>query len=848
MPGINISRTEALERSNHISIESYEVFLDVTGTGETFFARTTVTFSCNQTGYNSFIDAVAVRVISATLNGSPVDTNGFDGQTIYLNNLQSENALVIEVETYYSKNGEGLQKSIDPVDNETYLYSQGETAHIRKMYPCFDQPNLKATFSLSVLAPQHWEVVSNSPVASVSQDGDSKLWIFLATPRISTYITALLAGPYYHVHDDFVGKKTVPLGIYCRKSLATSLDPEEIFQITKEGFAYFEEIFGLAYPFEKYDQAAVVDFNWGAMENSGIVTFREDLLVFRSRVTEQRREARAHVILHEMAHMWFGNMVTMYWWDDLWLNESFAEWTSFLALTEATKFKSGWTSFIVQNKSWAFKQDQLSSTHPIAVTMEDIESVNANFDGISYAKGASVLHQLLAYIGRENFIRGLQTYFTKYAWQNTQLSDLLNELEIASGRDLKSWSNTWLKTAGVNTLSPFIEESEGTYAHIAIKQEAPAIPFGSQELRPHRLGVALYDLNDGHLVLRKRSELDVIDEMTPVPELIGEKIADLLLINDGDLTYSKVRFDQRSINTAKVHLGDISDPITRVLVSLYTWDMWRDAEISTHDFVDLLLQGIKSETLIPVLVGLTNDLVSVVEESSNPSSRNLLLEKCAIALHELLVAAAPGSDEQLIFAKTFACLAVSAYQVETLKQIVSAATPGLVIDRDLRWFLTIELAKRGAITREEIDQVLANDPTDTGQLSYAEAMAALPDTAGKAATWNSLVNEPLTNSQRVHIAQGFMQAKQGDLLKAYIDPYFESLLKIWSSTSFEEASSKVELLYPRYIVSQETLDKTDLWLNEAGKDAPAVLRRLVSEARDSLSRNLKIQIRDGARL
>src|ERR1700685_1923786 len=397
MPGINISRSEALERSEHLAVESYEVFLDVTLPGEIFFARSTIKFTCNKVGYRTFIDTLAEKIVSATLNGARVNTDGFDGQTIYLDNLGSENELIIEVESLYSKTGEGLQKSVDPVDNEVYLYSQGETAHIRKMYPCFDQPNLKATFTLSVLAPGNWEVISNNPVKSVRPDGDARFWEFTTTPRISTYITAVVAGPYHHVHDEYVGEKTVPLGIYCRKSLAENLDPEEIFLHTKEGFAYFENIFGLAYPFEKYDQVAVVDFNWGAMENAGVVTFREDVLVFRSRVTDRARQSRVHILLHEMAHMWFGNMVTMYWWDDLWLNESFAEWTSYLALTEGTRFKNGWTSFIIEGKSWAYNQDQLVNNHPIAVEMDDIEAVNANFDGISYAKGSSVLHQLSAY-------------------------------------------------------------------------------------------------------------------------------------------------------------------------------------------------------------------------------------------------------------------------------------------------------------------------------------------------------------------------------------------------------------------------------------------------------------------
>ena len=494
MPGINISRSEAQERSRHIEVESYEVFLDVSKDANTFIAKSTVKFTCKTPGYDTFIDAVAQRIISATLNGEAVDASTFDGESLFLKNLASENELIVEAEVAYSKTGEGLQKSVDPADQEIYLYSQGETAHIRKMYPCFDQPNLKAVFNLAVLTPKHWQALSNSPVAEEKMDGEFKHTKFLPTPRISTYITAFVAGPYHHVHDEYVGEKAVPLGIYCRKSLADDLDPTEIFQHTKEGFAYFEKTFGLAYPFEKYDQVAVVDFNWGAMENSGVVTFREEILLFRSRVTDRNRQARAHVILHEMAHMWFGNMVTMGWWDDLWLNESFAEWTSYLALVEGTRFKQGWASFISEGKSWAYTQDQLVTTHPIAVDMPDIESVNANFDGISYAKGSSVMHQLCAYVGRDNFIEGLQKYFKKYAWKNTQLSDLLTELQSTSGRDLDVWSKTWLRTAGINTLHPVLDIADGLYKKVIIKQDTPTVPEGSKEIRPHYTSIGLFDL------------------------------------------------------------------------------------------------------------------------------------------------------------------------------------------------------------------------------------------------------------------------------------------------------------------------------------------------------------------
>ena len=844
MPGINISRTEALERSTYLTVDSYEVFLDVANPGDTFFARSTIKFNSSKTGYDTFIDAVANRVISATLNGSPVDTNGFDGQTIFLNNLQTENTLVIEVETSYSKTGEGLQKSVDPVDNETYLYSQGETAHIRKMYPCFDQPNLKATFTLSVLAPQHWEVISNNPVAEVRQDGDSKFWQFTTTPRISTYITALVAGPYHHVHDDYVGEKVVPLGIYCRKSLAESLDPKEIFQTTKQGFAYFEQVFGLAYPFEKYDQVAVLDFNWGAMENAGVVTFRETSLVFRSRVTDKARERRAHIILHEMAHMWFGNMVTMYWWDDLWLNESFAEWSSYLALVEGTRFKNGWTSFILDGKGWAYNADQLVSTHPIAVKMDDIESVNANFDGISYAKGSSVLKQLSAYVGRDNFIKGLRQYFKKFAWGNTQLSDLLDELKTTSGRDLDAWANTWLKTAGINTMRPIIEESNGVYAKVTIQQDAPAVPAGSTEIRPHRIAIALYDLISGQLVARKRTEVDVMGALTELPEFAGEKIADFLLINDGDLGYTKIRFDERSVNTLTSHLGDITDPIARVLAWKATWDMWRDTEVTTHDFIALTLSGLKSETLLNLVTSLTAELVATVELFSDPSRRNDVRAQVAAELLTALQSAEPESDIQLQLARCFAALSVTPEQIDFVRNMRNGGLVGLTVDRDLGWFLINVLAERGAISRAEIDAALTQDPTVTGDLSHAQAIAALPDPVIKAETWTALIGDELSTSKREALSAGFMRTRQVELLAAYVDPYFDSLFGIWNRASYEMASSAVKSLYPRYVVAQSTLNRTDAWLNGAGIDAPDTLRRLVSEGRDSLARALRIQLKD----
>ena len=844
MPGINLSRIEAIERSKHVSVESYDVFLDLTATGDTFIAKSTVKFACTSPGYDTFIDAVATRIDSATLNGKSIDTSDFDGESIFLKNLEAMNVLVIEAEVAYSKTGEGLQKSVDPVDNEIYLYSQGETAHIHKMYPCFDQPDLKAVFNLTVLAPKHWEAVSNSPVESATREGAFTRTTFLPTPRISTYITALVAGPYHHVHDEYVGEKRVPLGIYCRKSLATDLDPEEIFLHTKEGFAYFEKTFGLAYPFEKYDQIAVVDFNWGAMENSGVVTFREDALLFRSHVTDRNRQARAHIILHEMAHMWFGNMVTMGWWDDLWLNESFAEWTSYLALVEGTRFTTGWASFVMEGKSWAYIQDQQVTTHPIAVDMPDIDSVNANFDGISYAKGSSVMHQLCAYVGRDNFIKGLHNYFTKYAWKNTQLSDLLTELQSASGRDLGTWSATWLQTAGINTLRPVLSIAGDVYAKVLIKQDAPTVPSGSGEIRPHHLSIGLFDLIDGTLILRKSILFDVMGDETEVVELANEPVADLLLINDKDLAYTKIRFDERSLATIRTHLGDIPDHIARVICWVAVWDMWRDGEITTTDFARMVLTGLKTEQLVTITSALGNDILSAIEIHSNPVTRDDLREEMASGLLEILINAEAESDIQLQMARIFAAIAHSSEQIAYVRTLLDGGLPGLRVDRDLRWYLINILAERGAYSRTEVDAELAKDKTLTGEMSHAQAVASFPTKEAKAMAWKSLINDDLSSFKRRALHRGFMRTRQEEVLVEYVDVYFATLNSMWRSASYEVSSSNIEMLYPRMIIAQSTLDKTDTWLNGEGKSAPDTQRRLVSEGRDALARALRVQRKD----
>jgi len=845
VPGLNSTRAEAAERAAHLAVVSYELTLDLTTGDESFISETIVKFTCNKPGYDTFLDAVGKNVISATLNGQVVDTSNYDGESIFIKNLAAENELIIKMNGLYSKTGEGLQRSVDPVDNEVYLYSQGETAFIRKMYPCFDQPDLKATFTLTTIAPDHWSVISNNPVKEKAQLADKKAkWSFTTTPRISTYITALIAGPYYSVTDQYVGKKTVPLGIYCRKSLAEHLDPQDIFLITKQGFAYFEKVFGLEYPFEKYDQIAVVDFNWGAMENAGAVTFLERLLVFRSKVTERMYNARANTILHEMAHMWFGNMVTMKWWDDLWLNESFAEWSSYLAMVEGTRFKNSWTGFNQERKNWAYRQDQLTTTHPIVSDMVDIDTVAGNFDGISYAKGASVLQQLVAHVGRDNFIAGLQKYFTKHAFKNTTLDDLLSELTITSGRDLKPWVSTWLQTAGVNTLRPALEIEDDQYKSVAVIQEVPTMPVGSSELRPHRMAVGLYDLVGDKIALRKSVELDVTGRKTVVSELAGEKVADLLLINDRDLSYAKVRFDDRSIATLKAHLGKIDNSLTRALCWSAAWDMLRDAEINATDFIDIALAGLPGEDDIATVTIIANQLVTAVEFYSFPSKRDSARLKVGNAFETMLRDAKAGSDHQLQFARNFTSFASSAEHNDLIKELLAGKLAGLKVDADLRWTFVIALSERGLMDQAALAAELLKDNTLTGQLSHATALAAMPTPEAKAETWKSITSEEISTSLREAKLAGFMRALHRPLLAAYVDPYFDLLLETWGKKSYEVASKFVTGMYPAYITNQTTLDKTIYWLENTGKDGQAGLRRLVSEGRDSLERALKVQAKD----
>ncbi|MGB8651191.1 MAG: aminopeptidase N, partial [Mycobacteriales bacterium] len=839
----NLHRDEARDRARLVTVSSYDVELDLTdGSGEkpgetTFRSRTTVRFSSSEPGASTYLDLTATRLVSATLNGTPVDD--FDGNRLQLADLAADNELVVEADGSYMRTGEGLHRFVDPVDGSVYLYSQFQTFDAHRMFGCFDQPDLKAVFRFTVRAPRDWVVVSNAAPVEQPAEGEPGVWRFAETPRMSTYITALVAGPYAHVHDEHDG---IPLGIYCRASLAEFLKPEDLFTVTKQGFDFFHRVFDYRYPFGKYDQLFVPEFNAGAMENAGAVTFLEDY-VFRSKVTDAAYERRAETVLHEMAHMWFGDLVTMRWWDDLWLNESFATYMSVLCQVEATRYKGGWTTFANTEKTWAYRQDQLPSTHPIAADIRDIEDVKVNFDGITYAKGASVLKQLVAWVGQDAFLAGLRSYFRKHEFGNTVLGDLLVELEAASGRDLSGWSAEWLETAGCNTLRASFETgADGRFTAFSILQEAAA---DHPTLRSHRVAVGLYELVDGKLVRTHREELDVVGAKTDVPGLLGRPQPALVLVNDDDLTFAKIRLDERSLATLVEHVGDFSESLPRALCWAAAWDMTRDAEMPARDYVALVQRGVGGETDIGVVQSLLRQAQSAVTLFADPAWAPTGRAALAASAFDAVRSAEPGSDLQLTWARALGSLASTDEQLALVAGLLdgSASVPGLTVDAELRWHLLHRLVVVGRADLPEIEAEVAKDPTAAGQRHAAACRAARPLPEAKAQAWSSVIDsDELPNAVQAAVIGGFQQAEQVALLEPYVEPYFEALAEVWATRTAEMAQNVVVGLYPTLLVSPAVVERTDAYL-ASGDVAPA-LQRLLLEGRDGVVRALRARARD----
>jgi aminopeptidase N len=847
VPGENLTRIEAQERRAIVDTHAYEIGLDLTRGDEVFGSRSVVRFSATE-GADTFIDLIAREVHSITLNGREVRTDAFADSRIALTGLERENELIVDADCLYTNTGEGLHRFVDPVDDEVYLYSQFEVPDSRRVFAVFEQPDLKATFQFTVTAPEPWKVVSNSPTPAPKKHGDgTATWTFEPTPPISSYITAIVAGPYEEVFSELTSAsgRVIPLGVYARRSLWQYLDADYIFDKTREGFAYYESKFDYPYPFAKYDQLFVPEFNAGAMENAGAVTFTESY-VFRSKVTDAIKERRVVTILHELAHMWFGDLVTMKWWNDLWLNESFAEWASTIATAEATEWTEAWTTFNAMEKTWAYRQDQLPSTHPVVAEINDLEDVQVNFDGITYAKGGSVLKQLAAWVGIEAFFAGVAEYFKKNEWGNTELSDLLAELEKTSGRELGTWSRKWLETAGVNTLSPVIsEDSSGTITRFAITQTAPA---DYPTIRPHRLGVGFYDVKGGALERVHHIELDVDGDLTEVPELKGRTRPDLVLLNDEDLAYAKIRLDDRSLTTAIEHLGGIADPLARSLVWGAAWDQTRDAESSPSDYIDLVLRNIGSETESTTVRTTLAQLQLAANTYVAPEKREASRAKVADGLWELAKRAEAGSDSQLQFVTAFATAASTPEHWQIIASLRDGDTtlPGLEVDTDLSWQLLISLAAGGIAHVAQIDEALAADNTAKGGEFAAQAKASIPHAGAKKTAWSSIVdNDDLPNTIVRSTALGFQHPASVSQLREFVKPYFDMLLPIWESRSYQIAQYIIVGLYPAPLADLELRDATRAWL-AANPDAAPALRRLVDENLAGVERALAVQDRDAS--
>ncbi|MBV9353504.1 MAG: aminopeptidase N [Mycobacterium sp.] len=849
----NLTREQAVERAALLTVDSYRIILDLTdGDGRpserTFRSTTTVEFDA-LAGADTVIDIAAETVHSATLNGIDIDISGYDEATgIALTGLADHNVVVVDADCRYSNTGEGLHRFVDPVDGGVYLYSQFETADAKRMFACFDQPDLKATFDLSVTAPPDWQVVSNGVVASAGNG----VHTFATTPRMSTYLVALIAGPYARWDDTYIDEHgQIPLGIYCRATLAEFMDAERLFTQTKQGFSFYHKHFGVPYAFGKYDQLFVPEFNAGAMENAGAVTFLEDY-VFRSKVTKASYERRAETVLHEMAHMWFGDLVTMRWWDDLWLNESFATFASVLCQSEATEFTQAWTTFANAEKSWAYRQDQLPSTHPVAADIPDLAAVEVNFDGITYAKGASVLKQLVAYVGLEHFLAGLRDYFQAYAFGNATFDDLLAALEKASGRDLSDWGQQWLKTSGLNTLrADFDVDADGRFTRFAIQQSGAAP--GAGETRVHRLAVGIYDDQDiggtGKLVRTHREELDVVGSSTEIAGLVGVSRGSLVLVNDDDLTYCSLRLDPESLDTALQRIADIAEPLPRTLVWSAAWEMTREAELKARDFVSLVSRGVQAETEIGVAQRLLLQAQTALNSYAEPGwAHSEGWPAFADRLLELARGADPGSDHQLAFVNAVCSSVLSARHTEVLSALLDAepaqqGLSGLVVDTDLRWRIVTALATAGVIDADGpetpvIDAEVQRDPTAAGKRYGAQAAAARPQLPVKEEAWTAVTeDDTLPNITARSIIAGVVAPGQHDLLKPFTARYFAAIPGVWERRSSEVAQTVVIGLYPGWDISDDGIAAADRFLS--APEIPPALHRLVIEGRAGVERALK---------
>jgi aminopeptidase N len=824
-----LTRAEAADRASLVDVETYHVDLDVTGDGDTFRSRTVVRFR-SRAGAATFLEFEPAETVSITLNGSAVDPATIRDGRLHLTGLAESNELIADARMRYSIDGEGLHRYTDPADGNVYLYQHLFINNGGRVMPCFDQPDLKASWQLSVTAPADWTVATNGML--VTRDGGR--WEFAPTKRISTYLASLIAGKYHVVTDEHDG---IPLALYARAALAANLDAEapEIFEITKQCLDRFHEMFEIRFPFGHYQQAFAPEFNFGAMEYPGLVVFRDEFIP-RSVITESEREHRANVIAHEMAHQWFGDLVTMAWWDDLWLNESFAEYLGTRVTSEATRFPGAWTTFAMHRKAWGLRADQRPSTHPVApAEVTDTDAALLNFDGISYAKGAAVLKQLVAWLGDKAFLAGLNAHFEAHAYGNATLSDLLGALSTASGRDLSGWAEVWLRRAQVNTLRAEIRRDGDRYAEVAVVQTSWE---GFPTLRPHRIGIGLFDHSPQGLVTRRRFlevELDASGR-TVIPELAGEPAAALLLLNDGDLTYAKIRLDDDSAAAVPLLLPLLDDSLARAVIWAATLDAVVDGERPVAELVTLVLAALPVETEVVIVEDVLRATRGLVDRYATPETRPAALELVAQAADRLLAASPAASSGQLAAARGL--IGATADVARLRGWLAGENVPaGLVVDADLRWLIHYRLAVLGAAGLETIDAELDRDRSASGEQWAARCRAALPDPTAKEAAWQAVVADgALSNRLAELTAAGFWQPEQLGLIAGYAERYFAEMPEMMRVRSGMSAEKAAIAAYPDVAVSARTRELAAELL--ASEDLNPILRRVVLDADDDMRRAL----------
>lgn len=822
-----LTRDEAQTRARLLDVHRYTIELDLTTGEDTFDSRTVIAFTARADA-ETFVELKPAELRSVTLDGRPLDPEHLVENRLPLPGLTAgEHELRVDASMRYSRTGEGMHRFTDPTDSETYVYTQLFMEDVQRVFAAFDQPDLKAVFDLSVTAPEGWTVLANG----ITEHLGEGRWQAAPTPLVSTYLVAVAAGPWHSVRTEHRG---LPFGIHCRRSLAPHLDAdaEEILDITRQCYDRYHEKFEEPYPFDSYDQAFVPEFNAGAMENPGLVTFRDEF-IYRSAVTDTERQTRGMVIAHEMAHMWFGDLVTLQWWDDIWLNESFAEYMGYQTLTEATRFTDTWTDFGVVRKAWGYDADQRPSTHPVAPeNVDDTASALLNFDGISYAKGASALRQLVAWLGEKDFLAGINTHFARHKFANATLADFIDSLASGTERDVHAWADAWLRTTGVDTLTPTVTRADdGTYT----------LTVDRTGSRPHRIAVGLYDQDPGdtgRLTLRERIDLDV-PQTEPQP--LGKRPA-LLLLNDGDLTYAKVRFDPDSFETVRTSLSGLPEPLTRAVVWNALRDTVRDGQLPASAYLDAARAHLPHETDLALVQGvLAFASAQVTDRYLTPEARPAALATLTALCRDLIRRTEDGSNPGLRLIAVRHFIDVAAHPDTIAAWLTEGTVPGgPELDPELRWRVLARLAVLGATDEPAIAAELERDPSATGQEGAARCRAALPDPEAKRTAWEAMfTTDDLSNYLFTATAQGFWQPEQADLVRHYVPRFFTDAVALATRRGPAIADAAGRWAFPTHAVAPETLRLGEECLRDADL-IPSLRRKLVDQL-DDLERALRVR-------